>query len=201
MDRWSCIITPRVSRGCNILTSCVCLSVCLCVRLIILPEQTNGQAWTLACRSGLSISRMSWNVKVIGQRSRSWHHNQFCPSMYHCWYNRLGGSNWHRWCRPVFLQPWLGSGSVISTGSSTRSVLHRRGRRRIQNTRGSSDPASRITSYLEWWSEQWSSQQDHFLSRMIWPVVTVIKNKEKTSGMAVPFSPFFCQLSPQYIWS
>ncbi len=68
--------TPRQRRGVIVLTSCVCLcvcaSVCPSVRLTILAEWTDIQYWILACRSSLSISRLSLNVKVIGQRSRSW---------------------------------------------------------------------------------------------------------------------------------
>ncbi len=43
------------------------LCVCVCVRLAILVEGTNAQTLNLVCRSGLSISRSSSNVKVIGQ--------------------------------------------------------------------------------------------------------------------------------------
>ncbi len=71
------LITPRVSGGCNSFDIlCVCVSVCLSVsvRLTILAEWTDIQTWILVSRSNLSISRLSLNVKVIGQGSRSCHH-------------------------------------------------------------------------------------------------------------------------------
>ncbi len=80
------LLHPASAEGVIVLTSCVCVCVCVCVcpsvRLTILAEWTDIQTWTLACRSGLSISRMSSNVKVIGQRSRSWPYNRSHLSMY-----------------------------------------------------------------------------------------------------------------------
>ncbi len=57
-------VTPRVSGGCN---SFDIIYASVCVHLTLPSEGTNVQNLTLACRSGLSISRSSLNVKVKGQ--------------------------------------------------------------------------------------------------------------------------------------
>ncbi len=48
---------PASAKGVRVLTSSVC--VCLCVRLTLLAEGTNVETFTLACKSGLSISKSS----------------------------------------------------------------------------------------------------------------------------------------------
>ncbi len=65
-----CVITPSVSGGCNSF-AIVCVSVRPSFHLAILAKPMYIQTWILAYRSYLKISRLSLEVKVIVQRSRS----------------------------------------------------------------------------------------------------------------------------------
>ncbi len=62
---------PASAEGVIVLALSVHLSVCVSVCLTILAKRTDIQACISACRSRLKVSRSSYKVKVIGQRSRS----------------------------------------------------------------------------------------------------------------------------------